>query len=413
MRLVSNNFRIKEMSNIKTIIALAAATIPTLLGGAASAQDTGQDQITTLGYIINQIKAHNTELKALRGEADATKAEAKAGAALPDPEVSFGYLWYGRKDVSASQSFDWATITGRRRASVQATDTLAEFLYTAGYNAILTQATKAYIATVRANATLNILSAKKRAAESMAHLTRRRLDAGTARKDEAMTTQMAKTQALAELTRAQAERDEQLAIIAALNGGIAIDVQDSTFSATEELGGDFESWYAVVSPFILSEKIAAAQMQVAEAQRSIARASAAPTISLGYMGEFTPDDHYEGVTIGLTVPLWSARHRTNQASLAAQAARDRETAIRKRSRAVLRAAYDKALMLGRVASEMRENLEKTDSRYLTIRALERGEISASEAIMANNLYFDTAIEAINAEAEYRTAIIELYAQVGG
>lgn len=400
------------MENIRTIIALAAALIPTLLGTTATAQEEAEES-STLGYVIGQIQQRNAELKALRGEADAAKAEAKASAALPDPEVSFGYLWYGRKDISVSQSFDWATITGRRRASTQEADTLAELTYEASYKAIITKAAKAYINTVRANATIQLINAKLRAAETMAHLTRRRLDAGAARRDEAMATQMAQTKARAELTRAQAERDEQLAIIAALNGGVPIEVADTAFTAEEEFGGDFESWYAAIKPFILSEKIAEAQTHMAEAQQSIARATAFPSISLGYMGEFTPADHYEGVTIGLTVPLWSARHRKSQTTQAAQAARDRETATRQQSRAILQAAFEKAMMLGRIATEMREDLGETDSRDLATRALERGEISAAEAIMANNLYYDTAIEAINAEAEFRTATLELNALVGG
>ena len=80
-----------------------------------------------LDGILQSVEGHNTTLGALRRAADAEKAAARADLTLPDPEVEFGYMWGSpsaigsRKNFSARQSFDIATLSGaRRRAAAEA-----------------------------------------------------------------------------------------------------------------------------------------------------------------------------------------------------------------------------------------------------------------------------------------------------
>lgn len=70
---------------------------------------------------MQQIERNNTTLEALRKQTEADKLQNKTGITLPDPEVSFDYLWGdpssigNRKDFGVTQSFDIATIAGSRR----------------------------------------------------------------------------------------------------------------------------------------------------------------------------------------------------------------------------------------------------------------------------------------------------------
>ena len=59
--------------------------------------------------VLQQIERNNTTLEALRKQTEADKLQNKTGITLPDPEVSFDYLW---GDPSAT-----ARISGSRRVS--------------------------------------------------------------------------------------------------------------------------------------------------------------------------------------------------------------------------------------------------------------------------------------------------------
>lgn len=382
----------------------------TILILAATA--TAQAQTTSgIDAAVESVIANNATLKALRHETDATKAEAHAANALPDPEVTFGYLWHGRKDVSVSQTLDWATLTGRRRAATATADTLAEATYAMAEREVELRARLAYIGAVRGNALTRLLAVRQERAARMAEIARRRLAAGTGRRADVASTATAKAKATSELAKAQADLDARLAELRALNGGEAISVADTTFGSMPALYGDFATWLASQGGELAAVAVSQAEASRAAAVAKVGRAETMPQFSIGYMGEFTPSESYEGVTLGVSVPLWSARKKMRQNTLTLRAAEQRHAATTIEARAQAEALFNRALTLGRVAAELRESLEQTDDRALYVRAVEQGEMSAAEAILAEEIYYDAAVEAIEAEAEYRAAVAELGAMV--
>ena len=361
----------------------------------------------TLPEALASVEANNPELKALRHEAEAAKAGGRAQSSMPDPEVSFGYLWSGRKDVSVSQGLDWATISGRRRAVSAAIDSLSESTYAVGRQDVLLRARLAYTGVVKSSLLVSLHTLRLDNATRLADMARRLLAAGGGRQSDAMVAALARAQALAELTRAQSELDTRMSELAALNGGEAIMAADTALTALGSLPGDFDSWYASVEVRVSPLALARARRGLASAEADVARAEAMPQVSLGYMGEFTPDESYQGVTLGVSLPLWSARRRARQSHLEAVSAQSRLEAEECRLRSTMRAAFNKTLMLGRVAAELRESLQLNDGRALAAAALSAGEMTAAEAIYAESLYYEAAVATVNAEAEYLMAIAEL------
>lgn len=393
---------------MKHLEHLIIAALMLTLGAAP----LGAQTLTSLAEVLNLAEQNNAELKALRSEADLTRADARTEAVLPDPEVSFGYLWHERKDVSVTQGLDWATISGRRRTSALAVDSLAEASYLVGRQSVMMRIRMAYVSVVYGNALLDVLEERLDAARRMEGSLRASLAAGNARQTELSAAVVARASALAALSRAQAERDESLAQLAILCGGGKVNVVETELGGLGSLGGDFETWYAESAGGIAALAVAEAEMNVASAQSKVESAKRAPQIAIGYMGEFTPSDHYEGVTVGISVPLWSAKRSATRQRIAMQAAERQLEAKRQEVKGSLAAAYAKALMLGRVAAELRETLATADTRPLTLRALEAGQMSAAEAIATDALYYDAATEALTAERDYQMAVAEIEAAAG-
>lgn len=386
---------------IFTLLSLLGASAPTALMAQA-----GMDSA------VVSVLANNAVLKAMRHEADAAKAEARAKNTLPPPEAAFGYLWHERKDVSVSQPLDWATITGRRRAAAASADTLAETAYEAAERETVLKARLAYIGAVRGKVLTSLLAARMRLAFDMAAIARKRLAAGTGRQTDVASTAAARAKALADLAKAQADLGMSLATLTALNGGKTVDVADTSFAGGPDIYGDFATWLASKGGALADARLSHARVRQAEAEARVERAEAMPQVSVGLMGEFTPAESYKGVTVGVSIPLWSAGKQKRQSALTLRAAELSHEAAVAQARAEAAAQFNRTLALGLVASELRKSLEECDSRALIVKSVELGEMSAEEALMAEEAYYLAAIGAIEAEAEYKSSLAELNAMVG-
>ena len=96
--------------------------------------------------VLATIEQNNTTLKALRETSDAQKLENRTGIYLSDPEIGFNYLWGNpssvgnRQDVSVSQSFDIATLSGLKSKVANGKNELVEWQYKADRMNILLEA---------------------------------------------------------------------------------------------------------------------------------------------------------------------------------------------------------------------------------------------------------------------------------
>ena len=94
-------------------------TLSIFLICACSLSAMGQSPMES---ILSSVENNNTTLKALRLEMEAEKLSNDAEATLADPEFEFAYLWGrpsdigARQDVSASQTFDYATLFPERKS---------------------------------------------------------------------------------------------------------------------------------------------------------------------------------------------------------------------------------------------------------------------------------------------------------
>lgn len=139
----------------------------------------------------------------------------------------------------------------------------------------------------------------------------------------------------------------------------------------------------------------------------LGKLSGLPQISAGYMSELVPESNFRGITLGLSVPLWSNRNRVKQAKAAVVAAELQQKDATVQFYERLRNQYDRTLGLQRTAGEYRKALAELDNTQLLRRALDAGEISLLDYIVELGLYYTTVDEALAAERDYELALTEL------
>ena len=362
--------------------------------------------------VLQQIERNNTTLEALRKQTEADKLQNKTGITLPDPEVSFDYLWGdpsaigNRKDFGVSQSFDIATIAGSRRRVADAQNGLLDVEYRAGRMAVLLEAKQACIQLIYYNALKAELEQRLAHAQAVADFYDRQLADGNANRLEVNKARLSLSAAQGDLRRNEVERANLLSELQRLNGGEPIAFDQAVY-AQPVLPQDFEAWYDEAAAANPALAYARQNVELKRREMKLGKLSGLPQISAGYMSELVPESNFRGITLGLSVPLWSNRNRVKQAKAAVVAAELQQKDATVQFYERLRNQYDRTLGLQRTAGEYRKALAELDNTQLLRKALDAGEISLLDYIVELGLYYTTVDEALAAERDYELALTEL------
>lgn len=367
-----------------------------------------------LDGILQSVEGHNTTLGALRRAADAEKAAARADLTLPDPEVEFGYMWGSpsaigsRKNFSARQSFDIATLSGARRRAAAEAGRLADWQYRIGRMEILQQAYGSCLDVIYYNALLAELAIRSDNARQIAEAQKRRLDAGDATQMEYHAALLDLAAVEAETKRCTTERQAALDALTLLNGGEEVTLDATAFPATE-VPTDFESWYADAEARHPALAYARQAVEAGKRQLAVSKAGRLPEFSLGFDGEYVLGERYQGITLGISIPLWASRGKVRQARAEKEAAEARAHDASAQFYGQMANLFRKQQGLRATADIYTRALATTDDTALLKRSLDAGQISVVEYLQAVRLYYDTVQQRLDALREWHRAYAEMTA----
>ncbi len=395
----------RKYSN-KVHLLLCAAVIA-LMSDVAYAQGS-------IESVLAGIEKNNVELQALRKRADSEQSGFQSERALDAPEVSFDYLWGSpadignRKDISVTQSFDIAALSGvRGKLALSRTD-LSELQYKIERQRIMLEAKKLCIRVVYCNAMSRELSERLNLAETLAQTSREMVTRGEIDPSEANKAQMSFLAQKSACVRNEVELKSLLAELKRMNGGIPVEITDAEYSSAEVLPADFDTWYADASSSSPALSYLHKNVEVnANASKSV-KMSNYPKLTAGYMAELVKGSNFRGLTLGLSIPLWSVRSKTRQANLSYEAAVLEEKGASEQLYADFSRQYDEAVGLQQLCEALSSSLAEsasalsvTESKFLS------GEISMLDNIMEHSLYYSIVDEYLAAQRDYRLSIAGL------
>jgi outer membrane protein TolC len=369
---------------------------------------------TTVSSVLASVEENNTTLKALREAAEAQKLENKTGIFLDNPEIGFNYLWGdptaigNRTDFSATQSFDIPTITGMKSRVADGKNKLADWQYKAGRMDILLEAKQYCIELVYYNALKNELDVRLQHAATIAAGYKERLDRGDASLIEYNKVNLNLSTVQGEISRIEVEQSALLSQLKRLNGGIDVTLADTQFSEGE-LPLHFDDWYIQAEAKNPVLAYIRQEIEVGKKQVSVSKAMGLPSFSAGYMSEKVVGQRYQGITLGISIPLWENKNRVKQAKAAVKAAESKQADSQQQFYSQLQTLYKRASGLKATAEAYRKSLDTVNNTDLLKKALDAGEISLLEYIVEIGLYYDTVTQALEAEKEYQLAAAELAA----
>lgn len=329
---------------IKIIVALAISTL------AANAQTD------IFAPVLEQIARNNGRLSVARLNYEATAAENSTGLTPDNPEVEFGYLvgesGSNRKDFKLTQNLELPSVYKRKSQLQKELTSGAEHLLRAENRDVMLQAKELLIDLVYNNALRKIAS-------TQTDIQRKLMDSyiALAEKGEATAIDVNKAnlsydQMEAELMEIDAERKRLLDELAVLNGGEIVTF-DACEYATPLLPNDFGSWLAESIAKNPDFQYLDSEARAGQKSISLAKSEGFPKFSVGFQGEYLLGDNFQGVVIGMSIPLWANKNKVKAATARHKAAVQAAETARATYSAQMRQLFEQA-----------KNLELVEQRYI-------------------------------------------------
>ncbi|KOH46202.1 TolC family protein [Sunxiuqinia dokdonensis] len=362
--------------------------------------------------VLNEIEKNNTTLTALQKRVEAEQIGNKTGIYLQNPEVAFNYVWGtpstigNRTDFSAIQTFDFPTAYKYKKEISNIKNEQVALEYQKQRKDLLLEARLITYDLVFTNALLLELSKRLNHAQSIASSYKSKFDIGETNIREYNKAQLNLLNLSKEMESLNVKRDALLGELTRLNGGIPIEFTASEF-ATTPIPADFEQWYAQAEQSNPLLNWLKKEMESTEKQVGLNRAMSLPKLKAGYMSENVIGQKFQGITLGLSIPLWENKNQVKYAEANAAAiektANDQKVQFYNR----LKLLHAKAIGLQNNASDYKSRLKTFDSSELLKKALDKGEISLIDYILELSIYYESVNKLLRSELEMNKTLAKL------
>ncbi len=362
--------------------------------------------------VLRSVETNNLALRAHRSLTEAQSIEARTANQLENPEVEYIRSWGVPSEAGvngelvAAQSFDFPTAYARRAQMAKMLRSRYDSEHALLRQQTLLEAKLLCIDLVSLRRSLAVAAERERNAETTARLYAARLDAGKGNILEKNRSYMEITAARNDRNMIEIEIEAALNRLCTLNGGQPIEFTDSLYPAQQPAPlAEMQAIYVDEDPALA---IAAAEVEVARQRVKVERAQTLPKIKLGYKLTHAPGQHFNGLLMGVSLPIFSGYRNTKAARAEVAYTEAEQRSALSQQRTSLEALYDRAAVLVRSIEEYRNMEKETKSyrEYLT-KAVESGQISAIEYFSSLGSYYDVISARIEAERQLQN----IYARI--
>ena len=352
--------------------------------------------------ILTQVAKNNTTLVAAAEGLKVQQLANKAELALPDPEFEFDYGFGqpksvpNRTNISVTQTLDWGVLLGRRRKLAEWSNKQAALDYRVKLGEVLKETDRTLTSVVYYNKLCHELQQRKDLADEMRTLYQKKFNEGDISQIELNKVQLNAAVSLAELTRAKAERAQLVKHLQHLNGGIAVEMNDTVYpTSNNQLPS-------------LSELQQAAQVSLPITSMMIDREQSRAALKVA--GEYVKDNNYNGLSFGFTLPLWgNTRRKVKQAKAELDMRQFNIDDAKLQQAYQTEEQYNEAMQLKATANQLTLNMQQMDNAHLLRRSLDLGQISLLDYLLELSFYYTARTAQLEAERDANLAISDLRA----
>jgi outer membrane protein TolC len=369
----------------------------------------------SLDSVIAAVRSSNPSLIASRLQMEAEMKAARTGLALPNPEALFDYLWGdpassgNRIDFGISQSFDFPTVYFQKSSQSRLVKANASLLYSQKEREMIHQAKLAWIGLVGINREFMLIDHRISLAEEIAVMAKTRLSRGEIDVIRYHHAQMEFVNLKMEKTRIDVDRNSLQTRLIQLCGGKTIQVKDTAYPVLSAWSaGDLVGSFAG-TPYVKSLEN---EINIRNLDKNIAVSEWLPKFRAGFYSEKVTGLRYQGITTGISIPLFQNSNTVKAADLLMKTAAAELDQFRSQRTAVIKSLLNKRDKLSTQVHEIRSALLPVNDVSLLKKALDAGEINISEFYYECSVFYETWFNLIASEQELAVTETELLFEAG-
>ena len=388
---------------MKSVIIILLITL--LFGSGLYSQNA-------VNVISDEIEKNNTTLSALRKTVEARKLGNKTEIYLQNPEIEFSYLWGNpsdignRTDLRIMQSFDFPSTYSYKNQISNLLNQQVELEYLKQQKEILLKAKMVCYDLIYTNVLQNEFAKMLTHAQRIAESYQLRFEVGETGILELNKAKLNQLNLEKEVQSIEIERNTLLSELSRLNGGQQVFLADTIF-AVPDIPVDFEQWYLVSEESNPILKWLKREVEISMKRIELNRASSLPGFQAGYMSESIVNQQYNGVSAGISVPLWQNRNKVRYAKANSAALESVVIDSKLQFYQNLKSLHAKALALQESVDDYRVRLLSLNNIVLLNKALDKGEISLIDYILEQSIYYESVVRMLELERDMNKAIAEL------
>ena len=311
-----------------------------------------------------------------------------------------------RKDLSITQSFDFPTAYRYRSQVVTGQNTQADLAYRQQAKEILQEARAFCVELVYQTKVYSELTGRVKFARELREAYQIRFDKGDINIIEYNKTKLNLLNEEKALQICEVEIATLRAELQRMNGGEPLmDVLDTYSNYVLPLS--FDQWFTMAKANNPALELAEKEVDVSRKQEKLTKALNLPKISAGYMSERLLGTTHQGVTLGISIPLWEGKNtvKHQKAQTLALQVQHKDSELQFYNN--LKNQYSRASTLSGLLRDYEEVLSVSNNQNLLKKAFNKGQLSLIDYLLELSIYYDTIDEYLERERDYQLALSEL------
>ncbi|MCM1490451.1 MAG: TolC family protein [Muribaculum sp.] len=334
-------------------------------------------------------------------------AETLSIANAPDPEIDGDYMVApagvdNRWGLGVSYALEWPGAYGARRSMGEAMRNAnaaeAEAAIRAKRSEIINELENYLYAEMRLGVMKNVLATS----DSIQAIAERSHRGGQISRLDLCKIAIERGRMESVISGIEAEKVSSEGRLAAMNGGqTCVSLLESIDKKWENVSlMPIEKYLseALKNPYILKDM---SEYHVADKNVSVAKAERLPGFTLGYAHEFEDGMHFNGASLGISIPLFASRHKVKAAEAARAAAEYKITADTDKLEAGIKSLYNEILALDKAMEAPAAVFNSTDYTDLLLKAYKGGELSLAVYLSELSWFYEAHLEYM--ELQYQRA----------
>ena len=369
-------------------------------------------EANNIDYVLQQIKLNNTQLKALNAEIEAQTADIKSSNNLSDPTIDGAYLFgvgsIGDKwELGVSQEFDWPGIySARGKVNKARIEALAQS-YAQKQIQIFSEARNICLEIICLNRRIKFENNILANLDSLYVKSLKGLEYGEISILDTNKLKIERLGVTQSIAGNKALLQAKIKQLEGLNGNIPLNDVASLSDYPEQQLHSLDEYLSQMKASDPQLRQISSEIEASNKQVSVTRMQNLPKFSLGYRHVNEIGDHFNGVGVGLSIPVFENRGKNKAAKAQAIASQLSFDDVISTRTAEITASHQKAVAVRQQLDGYRDALLKCNNIEILDKALYGGQISLINYLLELRYFIEAQNALIDIEFEYNTLITDL------